>query len=76
MSTRVAVTGSTGLIGGALVASLREDGHTVHRLVRGAASAPDEVTWDPMGGHVDTAPLEGVDAVVHPAGEPVPRGCG
>lgn len=71
MSMRVAVTGSTGLIGDALVASLRGNGHTVHRLVRGAPSAPDEVTWDPMGGHVDTAPLEGIDAVVHLAGEPI-----
>lgn len=71
MSMRVAVTGSTGLIGEALVASLRGDGHTVHRLVRGAASAPDEVRWDPMGGEVDTASLEGVDAVVHLAGEPI-----
>ena len=71
MSMRVAVTGSTGLIGDALVASLRRDGHTVHRLVRGEPSAPDEVTWDPMGGRVDTAPLEGLDAVVHLAGEPI-----
>lgn len=68
---RVAVTGSTGLIGGELVASLRRDGHTVQRLIRGATSAEDEVRWDPMGGEVDTGPLEGLDAVVHLAGEPI-----
>lgn len=68
---RVAVTGSTGLIGQALVERLRADGHSVQRLTRGTPSQPDEVRWDPTGGHVDTAPLEGVDAVVHLAGEPI-----
>ncbi|MEX1164338.1 MAG: TIGR01777 family oxidoreductase [Nitriliruptor sp.] len=71
-SKRVAVTGSTGLIGEALVASLEADGHRVHRVTRSASSAgPDDVVWDPLGGRVDTAPLEGVDAVVHLAGEPI-----
>jgi uncharacterized protein len=69
---RVAITGSTGLIGEALVASLVADGHRVHRLTRSAAKAgPEDVVWDPQGGHVDTGPLEGVDAVVHLAGEPI-----
>lgn len=64
---QVAITGSTGLIGSALTRSLREDGHTVLRLVRGTASAADEVAWDIHGG-VDTESLEGTDAVVHLAG--------
>jgi uncharacterized protein len=69
---RVAVTGSTGLIGEALVASLTADGHRVHRVTRSAGSAgPDDVVWDPTGGRIDTALLEGVDAVVHLAGEPI-----
>jgi uncharacterized protein len=69
---RVAITGSTGLIGEALVASLVRDGHRVHRVTRSRAKAgPDDVVWDPMGGAVDTANLEGVDAVVHLAGEPI-----
>lgn len=67
---RVAVTGASGLIGSALVERLRADGHTVLRLVRRAASAPDEVRWDPATG-TDTAALDGVDAVVHLAGENV-----
>ncbi len=65
---RVAVTGASGLIGGALVPHLRAQGHEVLRLVRGAAGAADEVRWDPMTGYVDLARLEGVDAVVHLAG--------
>jgi uncharacterized protein (TIGR01777 family) len=69
---RVAVTGSTGLIGEALVASLVADGHRVHRMTRSRAKAgPDDVVWDPMGGEVDTAALEGIDAVVHLAGAPL-----
>ncbi|WP_067478509.1 TIGR01777 family oxidoreductase [Actinomadura hibisca] len=65
---KVTVTGSTGLIGDALVRSLRGDGHEVVRLVRHAPESPDEARWDPLGGQVDAAALEGVDAVVHLAG--------
>jgi uncharacterized protein len=63
---RIAVTGSTGLIGSALVRSLRADGHDVRRLVRREARADDEVSWDPSGaGHVDVGRLAGTEAVVH-----------
>ncbi|WP_369199957.1 TIGR01777 family oxidoreductase [Streptomyces sp. PU-14G] len=65
---RIAVTGSTGLIGTALTRSLRAEGHDVLRLVRRPASAADEVTWHPQDGHVDTASLVGCEAVVHLAG--------
>jgi len=68
---RVAVTGSTGLIGAALVERLRRDGHHVVRLVRRAPSAADEVRWDPETRSVDGAALDGMDAVVHLAGENV-----
>jgi uncharacterized protein YbjT (DUF2867 family) len=44
---RIAVTGSTGLIGSALVPHLRSVGHDVVRLVRRAPAAADEVRWDP-----------------------------
>ena len=64
----VAVTGSTGLIGGALVGALRQDGHSVLRLVRHAAAGPDEVRWDPGEGRLDPAALADVDAVVHLSG--------
>jgi uncharacterized protein (TIGR01777 family) len=67
----VAVTGSTGLIGTALVSSLRDDGHRVTRLVRREPTAVDEVGWGPASGSLDPASLAGVDAVVHLAGEPI-----
>ncbi|MDF6042043.1 TIGR01777 family oxidoreductase [Streptomyces sp. JH14] len=66
--SRIAVTGSTGLIGAALVRSLRADGHEVVRLVRRPARVGDEVEWDPKRGYVDVAGLVGCDAVVHLAG--------
>ncbi|MEU3300541.1 TIGR01777 family oxidoreductase [Streptomyces sp. NPDC006678] len=65
---RIAVTGSTGLIGTALARSLREDGHEVVRLVRRAPRAADEVEWDPARQYVDAAGLIGCEAVVHLAG--------
>ncbi|MGA6153500.1 TIGR01777 family oxidoreductase [Stenotrophomonas sp. NPDC087984] len=65
---RIAVTGSSGLIGTALVRSLREDGHQVVRLVRRPPRAEDEVEWDPRREWVDTKGLMGCAAVVHLAG--------
>ena len=69
---RVLVSGSSGLIGTALVGRLRTEGHDVLRLVRRAAAAPDEVRWDPTGGTLDRAGLAAggpVDAIAHFAGE-------
>ncbi|MGH9117060.1 MAG: TIGR01777 family oxidoreductase [Acidimicrobiales bacterium] len=69
---RVAVTGSTGFIGAALVASLRTHGHEVVRVVRGPAPHGEAaVRWDPRAGTIDAAGLEGLDGVVHLAGEPI-----
>ncbi|MFE2152386.1 TIGR01777 family oxidoreductase [Streptomyces lavendulae] len=65
---RIALTGSSGLIGKALVRSLRADGHDTVRFVRRAPADPGEARWDPRAGFVDPAGLEGVDAVVHLAG--------
>lgn len=65
---RVAVSGSHGLIGSALVRSLVADGHAVTRLVRSPTPGPGEVRWDPVTGEVDAAGLEGHDAIVHLAG--------
>jgi uncharacterized protein len=68
--TKIAVTGSSGLIGTALVASLRADGHEVIRLVRRPPRAAGESSWDPgsAGGDLDAAALGGTDGVVHLAG--------
>ena len=69
---KVAVTGSSGLIGTALVASLRSDGHQVIRLVRQAPRSDDEVRWDPRaadaGLGAEHSALEGIGACVHLAG--------
>jgi uncharacterized protein len=65
---RIAVTGSSGLIGTALVEALEGDGHQVTRLVRGDATGPNELRWAPAAGTIDAAGLEGHDAVVHLAG--------
>ncbi|MFE2945291.1 TIGR01777 family oxidoreductase [Streptomyces sp. NPDC059255] len=65
---KIAVTGSTGLIGTALVSSLRADGHEVTRLVRHAARAVDEIEWDPVRQTIDAGKLNGCEAVVHLAG--------
>jgi uncharacterized protein len=65
---RIAVTGSSGLIGTALVTSLHAARHDVVRLVRRPARSPDEVTWDPAGGTIDLDGLAGVEAAVNLAG--------
>jgi hypothetical protein len=68
MPQRVAITGSSGLIGSALSAFLRERGDEVVHLVRRPAKTPDEVTWDPASRRMDPAVLDGVTAVVNLAG--------
>jgi uncharacterized protein (TIGR01777 family) len=74
MGMRVAITGSHGLIGSALVRDLLADGHQVLRLVRGEptpgprADGSTEAGWDPHAQRVNGAALEGVDAVVNLAG--------
>jgi uncharacterized protein (TIGR01777 family) len=67
---RILVSGASGLIGSALVPALRGDGHTVTPLVRGR-DEPGAVRWDPAGGVLDPAAVEGVDAAVHLAGETI-----
>ncbi|MFO7961409.1 MAG: TIGR01777 family oxidoreductase [Nitriliruptoraceae bacterium] len=69
---RYAITGSSGLIGEALIASLTADGHTVQRVVRNSSKAgPDDVVWDLSSGSIQAEKLQGVDVVVHLAGEPI-----
>jgi uncharacterized protein (TIGR01777 family) len=72
---RIAVSGSTGLVGSEVVTVLSAEGHEVFRLVR-RVPAPGEkaVRWDPGKGEIDAAGLEGLDAVVHLAGENIASG--
>ena len=72
---KVLVTGSTGLVGSALVSCLVGGGHNVTRMVRTKKiRGKDEVGWDPAAGAIDSAGLEGLDAVVHLAGESISSG--
>lgn len=66
---RIAVTGSTGLVGSALVAFLTTGGHHVVRLVRRRPTGPDERRWDPLA--PDPEALRDIDAVVHLAGNSI-----
>ncbi len=67
---RIAITGSSGLIGRTLCDVLTTGGHHVVRLVRNRETQrSEEVLWDPIEGTVEEEALEGLDAVVHLAGE-------
>lgn len=73
---RIAITASTGLIGGALTESLIADGIEVIRLVRRPSPRPGEILWDPAApsGALSPDSLDGLDAVVHLSGAPVASG--
>lgn len=64
----VAIAGSSGLIGTALVSALRADDHRVLRIVRRPAANGNEVCWDPEADEFDAGALSGVDAVVNLCG--------
>ena len=68
---KIALTGSSGLIGGALLPALRDDGHEVLRLVRRTPRTADEHRWDPQHRRIDADVLADVDAVVNLAGTPI-----
>jgi hypothetical protein len=65
---RIAISGASGLIGSALVRSLRENDHSVLRLVRRTPRAEDELGWDPAARRLDPSALDDVDAVVNLSG--------
>ncbi|MEU4835710.1 TIGR01777 family oxidoreductase [Streptosporangium sp. NPDC023615] len=64
----IIMTGSSGLLGTALVKALRDDGARVVRLVRRVPRGDEEAFWNPPKGVLDPAVLEGADAVIHLAG--------
>src|SRR6266545_4084468 len=69
---RVAVSGASGLVGSALIPVLISAGHEVRPMVRpGGRRAPGSIAWDAEAGSLDLAALQGVDAVVHLAGESI-----
>lgn len=76
---KIIISGSSGLIGTALIDSLRPEGHSICRLVRSTSTAPADATstlirWEPPTGSIDLAAMEAADAVVHLAGASVAGG--
>lgn len=75
---KIVVSGSSGLVGTALIDSLRPAGHSISRLVRSGSATPDAtskiIRWEPPTGSIDLGALEGVDAVVHLAGASIAGG--
>ena len=67
-SAVIAIAGSSGLIGSALVSALRATDRRVLRIVRRAPSNADEVFWNPVTVEFDSSALAGVDAVVNLCG--------
>ena len=72
---KILISGSHGLVGKALTHSLTDDSHEVVRLVRREHNlgAP-EVAWYPDQGRIDAAHLEGIEAVIHLAGDNIAAG--
>ncbi len=68
VTMHIAVTGSHGLVGTAMIPAMSKMEHQVTRLVRGQAGV-GSVVWDPTAKSFDSSVLQGVDAVVHLAGE-------
>src|SRR6266850_1438826 len=72
---KILISGSHGLVGKSLVSSLTNDGHEVLRLVRRERQmGSPEIEWDPKRGIIDREHLEGLDVVVHLAGESIAEG--
>ncbi len=72
---RILITGASGLVGSAVSAAMRADGHAVGRFVRpGLPSSKDDVAWNPASGEMDLHAAEGTDAVVNLAGASIGGG--
>ncbi len=72
---KILVSGSHGLVGKSLVSSFTNDGHEVLKLVRRERKmGSPEIEWDPKRGVIDRKHLEGLDVVVHLAGESIAEG--
>ncbi|MDE2924405.1 MAG: TIGR01777 family oxidoreductase [Acidobacteriota bacterium] len=70
----VALSGASGLIGSALAGSLQADGSCCRQLVRRTPSRPNELEWRPERGLAESPAAEGLDAMIHLAGENVAAG--
>src|SRR5438445_10807107 len=70
---KIAIAGASGLVGSALIPRLEADGAEIIRLVRDTPRAT-EVEWHPNQDEIDPAKLDGIDAVINLAGEPIAEG--
>src|SRR6476469_2035088 len=72
---KITLTGGSGMIGRRLMKTLGGNGHTFHVLSRHAGTnLPPGVklsVWDAMKAEPPADALEGADAVIHLAGDPV-----
>jgi len=76
---KILISGSSGLVGSALIDSLRAEGHSIARLVRSGSPsqsgpAAENIRWEPPTGSMDIAGMEAADAVVHLAGASIAEG--
>ncbi len=72
---KVLISGATGLVGTELIDYLKRKGHQPIRLVRRRGSfAEPQVAWDIDKGSLNPKDLEGIDAVIHLAGENIAAG--
>lgn len=71
---QILVSGSSGLVGSALLFQLSSKGHAVKTLVRRASRHPSEIRWNPPQSGPIPEQLEGIDAVIHLAGESLAAG--
>ena len=72
---KILISGATGFVGSALIKLLTKNGHEVTRLVRHAPHyGRPQIGWDPSRGVIDKEHLEGMDVVVHLAGENIGEG--
>jgi uncharacterized protein (TIGR01777 family) len=70
----IEISGASGLIATALIPKLEEEGHIIYKLVRKKTQSDNEVFWSPSTAEIDLQKLEGIDAVIHLAGENISSG--
>lgn len=73
-TSTIAVSGSGGMVGSQLCAFLGTGGHRVLPMRRRSGAGADEISWNPLRGDIEAAKLDGIDAVVHLAGENIASG--
>lgn len=72
---KILISGSTGLVGSALIPALKKKHHQITRLVRQPGwTGDEEILWTPLKNQLDENKIEGFDAVVHLAGENIAEG--